>query len=234
MAQQPLIRHSVSTIMAIQKLYHDGVTETKEESSQIAWEHILSTHFPRVAPIVNHTTFMVIREAHRGPAPAPARHRVDGVVQQLRLTGRKRDIVWVECKAASHDTPAGWKTLMAEAALRLRSAHPARFVYFVAAIGAKAMLFHWDPNNAQGRQALWIQGARAADRWDLAIEFVSGGQRRWVNPVNRVMPDQALELCLGPAVRWAPLNWADIQIANDFLEGARRTFLTGLNPLHWN
>jgi hypothetical protein len=94
-----------------------------------AWWHLLPIYFPPYT--MNGRVYGVRREAYRGPAGpgnSVLEHKPDVVVIQMapaavnptalpnpNLPDPARDILWVECKAPTEDTPRGWKDLMEQA-----------------------------------------------------------------------------------------------------------------------
>lgn len=139
-----------------------------------AWEAICQLYFPGRATAPGGVKYLVRREAYRGLAPASTwEHKPDVIVVQLSnptpgpdgfARSVKRDILWVECKAPSHDQPGAWSTVMTEAVGRLSSAHPNRNVWLVLATGLKWMVFYWNPTVGQNpalsilshdRRTLW-------------------------------------------------------------------------------
>src|SRR3954451_8153003 len=90
------------------------------------------------ALILDHMTngprWAIDREAYRGYPPlSPSQTKPDLIAIKLTVVPMQqpqvpqvvgRDFLWIECKAAAHDIPFGWKNVLQEAATRLSTAHP--------------------------------------------------------------------------------------------------------------
>lgn len=68
-----------------------------------------------------------------------------------------RDFLWIECKAATENTPFGWKNALAEAATRLGNTHPDRIIHLIIAVGWKCAFLVWDPSSGLSRPAISIR-----------------------------------------------------------------------------
>jgi hypothetical protein len=143
-----------------------------------AWGEICDLYFPKVASGPDAVLWSVLREAYRGVAPvSPSSIKSDVVL--VRIVGHcpsfpepfmhreRRDYLWVECKAASHDRPPGWKELISGAFIRLHTAHPFRTIFVVFAIGWKYIVLVWAPLANASRPRLWIQSTTSNSRWSL-------------------------------------------------------------------
>ena len=107
-----------------------------------------SIYFPQVAATPNGISWSIEREAYRGLPPGLNPHQTKpdviairlnhiAMVQDQPLQTQSRDFLWVECKAAKHNTPHGWKNVLREATGRLRHVHSTRPLYLIVAIGWK-------------------------------------------------------------------------------------------------
>lgn len=133
-------------------------------------------YFPQTARVAGGVKYLVRREAHRELPPAAAStHRPDVAVVEIGtpqpgpdwlLRSKKRDILWVECKAPDADQPRVWRDVLNEAAERLSHAHPDRNVWLIVASGLEWMVFYWDPN-ALRAQPLQIKSANGQELWSL-------------------------------------------------------------------
>ena len=95
-----------------------------------------------------------------------------------------RDFLWIECKAATENTPSGWKNALAEAATRLDKAHPDRIIHLIIAVGWKCAFFLWDPTNGLPRPAIFIRPVSNQFPWLIDQRIKSLTAVSWVDPVS--------------------------------------------------
>lgn len=79
----------------------------------------------------------------------------------------RRDILWVECKAPSHDAPNEWNAVIKEATERLAIAHPTRNVWLILATGLKWIVLYWNPLAPPLNPPLAVLKAVGNDTWDI-------------------------------------------------------------------
>ncbi|KAH6839575.1 hypothetical protein B0I37DRAFT_237267 [Chaetomium sp. MPI-CAGE-AT-0009] len=172
--------------------YHDiltiarvGPTYQQEDVVWHAWLSLLPIYFPPYE--MNGRVYGIRREAYRGglpPSNSLSQHKPDVVVIQMapspanpqgfsfpdpNVPDPARDILWVECKAPSEDTPGGWKDLMEQAGNRLHAAHPNRMLYVILAVGLKWVFFKWDPFT-QG-SPLQVRGHHPNVAWTMRTQY---------------------------------------------------------------
>lgn len=233
-ARHSLLANHLAVISTIRSIYKHGPMEKGKYRTRLAWNTIclLKCHDDT-------TNQTIVQLLSRGPEDSPRQFRatmVGETVEEVEGGGYvKGDFLWVECKGPRYDTPSGWIERLNKAAAKLESAHPDRFVYFVAAIGWKAMLFHWDPNNASERQRIWIKPEEGGDaRVFLSAGFAPAGPCRWVDTdTGEVKTGEALELCVDSTEIHPHLNVPDLNIIEAFLEEAKNAELPRKNPEHW-
>lgn len=145
------------------------------------WVSILLVYFPPYPVVPGGNLYTVRREPYRGGTGFTEDNlhelRPDIVVIQMMPPQPNphgldplRDILWVECKAPTKDTPGGWKDLMEQAGERLRSAHPQTMLYVILAIGSRWMFFRWDPT-VPGAQPLQILAHNVNTAWTMDAGF---------------------------------------------------------------
>jgi hypothetical protein len=79
-----------------------------------------------------------------------------------------RDVLWVECKAANHDTPVGWRDLTEQASARLAAVHPDRVAFVIFTIGLKWRIFKGDPMASANASPLQVILAdKQVENWTL-------------------------------------------------------------------
>jgi hypothetical protein len=107
-----------------------------------------------------------------------------------------RDFLWIECKAANHDTPSGSKKILAESVRRLSTTHPNRGVFLIIAVGWKWMYFVWDPIGViQGQQQLFIRASHNANIWFIDARIKAIQTAPSVNTVSgEIGPAHSMEL----------------------------------------
>jgi len=189
------------------------------------------------------------REAYRGYPPlGPSNTKPDLVAVKIiqifpgqpDLLPRinSRDFLWIECKAATEDTPSGWKNALAEAATRLDTAHPTRAVFLIIAIGWKTVNLLWDPTNdlqPPQRPQIYIRPVNYGQPWliDQRIKGIAGFSS--VNAISgEFNPDRVLKLdCFSTIIengRPILTNQNDLRTIEKFLVYIRDSALQGFNP----
>lgn len=159
---------NTSAFTKIAILYSRGASYKQEDVVYHAWGEICDLYFPKVAASDTAPRWSVDREAYRGHPPLePSQVKPDLIVVKfmpeiihnpnfLPLID-SRDFLWIVCKAATENTPSGWRNALAEAATRLDNAHPDRIIHLIIAVGWKCAFFVWDPTNGLPRPAIFIR-----------------------------------------------------------------------------
>ncbi|KAG7290356.1 hypothetical protein NEMBOFW57_000356 [Staphylotrichum longicolle] len=162
-----------------------GPDYDQEDVVPNTWAAILNEYFVRMMPLGGTHTYSVDTQSYRGPAPGPrSAHKPDVIVVKMSTTlnppqaaplGAQpvvvtRDILWVECKAPSHDSPGKWKDLIEQTQTRLRAAHPGRMLYVIFAVGLKWMVLKWDPTTPNPHH-LQVLGSNANVAWTLDVNL---------------------------------------------------------------
>lgn len=139
-------------------LYNKGASYQQEDVVWHAWAEICDVYFPKSSATPTGPRWAIDREAYRGYPPlAPSQRKPDLIAIKMTITAMQqapvpmpqvnsRDFLWIECKAAVHDVPSGWKTVIEEAVTRLSTAHPTRQVFLLIAVGWKWIFLLWDPS----------------------------------------------------------------------------------------
>ncbi|KAF2752456.1 hypothetical protein EJ05DRAFT_506031 [Pseudovirgaria hyperparasitica] len=234
----------------IGKLYSRGAKYDQEDVVWHAWDAILRLYFPEVDD-ANGVSWSIRREAYRGlpPVQSPSQTKPDVIAVRLMSLPRQpgqipqgtgRDFLWVECKAANHDTPHGWKDLTSEAVIRLGHAHPDRPLSLILAIGWKCMLFTWDPTDIlqQAHVPNYILSRDRSQHWPVDVRIKSAHAFPWANPISgAITPDNAFELdswTLAPPTAGLNVlyNGGNLGIIEHFLVTVRLMpyHLHGVNP----
>jgi hypothetical protein len=106
-----------------------------------------------------------------------------------------RDFLWIECKAATEDTPSGWKNALAEAATRLGIAHSTRIVYLIIAVGWKCAFFIWDPINILPHPQIFIRPISNQQPWLIDPRVKAFVNFTWIDNLSgEFNPTRVLEL----------------------------------------
>ena len=156
------------------------------------------------------------------------RQPMNGPIPQIDT----RDYLWIECKAASENTPIGWKNVMGEAAHRLSTAHPNRAISLIIATGWYCAYFEWNPFNQRVQQQLHIRHAKGNGRWAISPYIEAAGITPWINlTTNEFNPAYAAKLdCFNLNAQMVLVDQVNLQLIEDFLIRVRNTPLPGLNP----
>jgi hypothetical protein len=197
---------TTSSYAKISIIYNKGAQYTYEDVVWHAWGEICGLYFPKVAATPTGPRWAIDREAYRGFPPSnPSQVKADLIAIKLTLGQTQpgqmpqfgsRDFLWIECKAASEDTPSGWKNVLAESVQRLSTAHPNRVVFLIIAVGWKCMYFVWDPTGAiQGQQQLFIRASHNANTWSIDPRIKAIQAAPWMNTVSgEISPAHSMEL----------------------------------------
>jgi len=89
-----------------------------------------------------------------------------------------RDYLNIECKAASHYTLAGWRSVITEATEFRLAQYQSRDVYLCIAVGRFFMIFAWCPNDPL-QNPLWMQGQSWRQNFDPRLVPI---RRPYVTP----------------------------------------------------
>jgi hypothetical protein len=186
---------NTSAFAKISILYSRGANYEQEDVVCHAWGEICALYFPKIAASATAPRWSIEREAYRGNPPLnPSQVKPDPIVVRFLPTAvtnpnflpfvESRDFLWIECKAATENTPSGWKNALGEAATRLNNAHPDRMIYLIIAIGWRCAFFVWDPTNTMRRPKIFIRPVSNQIPWliDQRIKFI--GPVSWIDPAS--------------------------------------------------
>jgi hypothetical protein len=211
-----------------------------------AWKEICNLYFPNVAATPTDPRWAIDQKAYRGFPPSNPSQIKPNLIAIKMTPGQtqpgqvpqfdSRDFLWIECKAASHDTPSGWKNVLAESVELLSIAHPNRGVFLIIAVGWKCMYFVWDPISfVQSQQQLFIRASHNANIWFIDARIKAIQMAPWVNTVSgEISPARSMELeCWTTA--WVAgqitlQNWNSLAMIEQFLVGIQNVALQGRNP----
>lgn len=203
-----------------------------------AWSAILHVFFPDRAPMPDGVKYDIPREAYRGPNPKRlSKTRPDIIVvksapgedDENRLRRQRRDILWVQCKAPCSDRPSQWKTLIEEAAGRIKAAHLNRMVYIIVAIGSKwtRIVFKWDPQNQQPR--LQVLAHDRGSAWEIMDARIANVPIHNQSPVIQLKPGDPFDL-IDTEQAFSLADAQGRQRLETFLVGIRSAHFLGSNP----
>jgi hypothetical protein len=248
----PLLHFWDRTTSAFSKIaiiYNRGANYNQEDVVCHAWGEICDLYFPKVAATDTAPRWAVDREAYRAfPPLEPSQVKPDLIVVKLMpiipnepnllpyITSRH--FLWIECKAATEDTPSGWKNALAEATTRLDIAHSTRIVYLIIAVGWKCAFFVWDPINILPRPHIFIRPVSNQQLWLIDQRIKALVNFTWVDNLSgEFNPSGALELeCFWNVVEnGLPVlaNHRKLATIEQFLVYIQNSALQGLNPANF-
>lgn len=155
----------------------------QEDVVQHVWTEVARTHFP--SRTATGESWPIDREPYRG-TQQPSAIRPDIIsIKYSPLQGGGayfddrivRDYLNIECKAASHHTPAGWRDAIIEATEFRLAQYQTRDVYLCIAVGRFFMFFAWCPNTPI-QNPLWMQDQSRRQNFDPRLLSIGGP---WVN-----------------------------------------------------
>jgi hypothetical protein len=239
--------HRTSAFSKIAIIYSRGVNYKQEDIVCHAWGEICDLYFPKVAATDTAPRWAVDREAYRGLPPfEPSHAKPDLIVVKLMPVIpnepnlflpyiESRDFLWIECKAATEDTPSGWKNALAEAATRLNIANSTRIVYLMIAVGGKCAFFLWDPINVLPRPHIFISPVSDQQLWLVDRRIKAFINSTWVDPLSgEFNPTRALKLeCFWQTLendQTVLANHRTLAMIEQFLVYIQNSALQGLNP----
>lgn len=206
-------------------------------------------YFPKSSATPTGPRWAIDREAYRGYPPlAPSQRKPDLIAIKMTITAMQqapvpmpqvnsRDFLWIECKAAVHDVPSGWKTVIEEAVTRLSTAHPTRQVFLLIAVGWKWIFLLWDPSRTINQPQLWIAPYnRTGQPWSIDPRITSVLSCPWVNTITgEILVEHAMTLdcfstTLMPTGVFVLSNARALGVLEQLLIGIQTTPLQGLNP----
>lgn len=209
----------------------------------MSWKAICSLYFPQDARIAGGVKYLVRREAHPElPLTALSAHKPGVVVLELArpqpgpdglLRARKRDILWVECKAPARDQGGVWKAVLNEATERLSQAYSTRSIWLIVASGFEWMVFYWDPSAVRA-QPLQVQSADGQVLWTLDSRInvaPVAGQRHIDKDGITIHTEQANSLdfwTMAPPVQGQDPQPRNLQSCLLFLEQVCQAVQTGV------
>lgn len=122
---------------------------SEEDRVQNAWSEICRVYFPNIANAAGER-YQIAIQPYRGIG-IPSLSRPDIIVVRFSpgpslrsLNFTERDLLEIECKRPSEDTPSGWRDAIQEETDRLAWYSTEKSVFFGIAIGKKVIFFMWD------------------------------------------------------------------------------------------
>lgn len=216
-----------------------------------AWDEICRVYFPRQTLRPTDARWSIEREAYKGPTSALFGTKPDIIVVKLlqyilppgQPPGQpparfvSRDYLWIECKAASEDSPSGWKNALDEAAERLIEAHPSRTIFLIIAVGWKCITLIWDPTNQVTNQPqFFIRSANGSRIWTIHRSFKTALLYSWIDIVSgeistfRAMTLDCWSIRHDSQGQSFLTNSDNLSTIERFLIGIETTPLNGSNP----
>ncbi|KAH7328096.1 hypothetical protein B0I35DRAFT_8404 [Stachybotrys elegans] len=166
-----------ASCITIGKIAEKWPSSQDEDVVWHAWGAIPRVYFPSRS--TGGLKYAVNRQAHWGLLSESLSGRepdniavrlchIEQPQQGMPPSSYQRDVLWIECRASSNDTPAGWHAILTEAVEQLDVVHSPRKVYLIVAVGLKWLPFLWDPvASILDPSPLVILGASLQDTWEV-------------------------------------------------------------------